>query len=197
MRARFAVLGVLALGCGSPNDPPPEITPLIPFRLGAEWTYSIADSGQNPVLKDSVQTIHVIATAGNGAWFGVDVGTILGTASGFVWFANTSNGVYESQNLLGLAYLAWPYPVAAGDTVVAPIGGQMRIGGIDETVMVPAGTFHCILYEWTTPPISPIGWYRRTWFAPGIGLIKDVRITESNGSTVLRTRVLVLTGYVQ
>src|SRR5207253_5824209 len=66
---RFLVGLCLLGGCSSVEEVEP-LAPLIPFRVGAEWTYSVADSGLHPTLKDSVMTVHVMQESGG--WFRID-----------------------------------------------------------------------------------------------------------------------------
>jgi hypothetical protein len=87
-------------------------------------------------------------------------------------------------------------PPQEGETWTDPVFPEVAFttAAVDEQVTVPAGTFNCVRVEQTYEiPVEdgdPIQMLIRSWFAPGVGLVKD----ETREDDV-RTTMIELTSY--
>ena len=200
MRQTRGVLVLFAAACSAtePSGDPVSGDGLFPFAVGSEWTYSVADSGQTAVIKDSVLTIRIVEESVSNRihWYRSDPGGKLGTYAGFNWFANKADGVHHSLGpAASFGGIAWRYPASPGVVYDVPVFGSIRVASIDSVITVPAGTFHCLAYEVFLQLNSPQP-SRVVFVAPGVGLIKDVWNTHYGaGTVVVGTRVHILTSF--
>src|SRR3954465_14905615 len=122
MRAVLPALFVASVACSATE---PVSDGLIPFAVGNQWTYSIADSGQTATVHDSTVTVRILeeVEVGGVRWYRSDPAGQLGTYPSFGWFKNTPTGIHHALNpTTALGWLAWPYPDAKGFLYTPPIG---------------------------------------------------------------------------
>src|SRR3954469_3709743 len=98
MKGAPLVLLIAAFACSPTESVEPGADSLIPFAVGNQWTYSIADSGQTAVIHDSAVTVRILEeSVANGIrWYRTDPVGTLGTYSSFGWFRNTRAGVHHA-----------------------------------------------------------------------------------------------------
>jgi hypothetical protein len=203
MRALNGLLvASLLAGCSSGVDPKLGSTErdLIPLAVGSEWTYSIADSGQFAArVFDSTRMARIVrdtVVAGR-RWHFADATDLVVPLRSFPWIRNDAAGVVSGLPPFTVAWLQYQYPPTVGQ-VFNPGGPPARAADADTVVTVPAGTFHCVLYEWPdTSPIDNVTRISRWQFvSPGTGVVKDVVVRSRDGmGTIVATRVRVLLSY--
>jgi hypothetical protein len=86
--------------------------------------------------------------------------------------------------------MVFPYPAILEqvDTTAVILDGPLRLAGFDTVVTVPAGTFHCIKYEYVTVPTTAVDPYQSVYIALGTGIVlKTKRVAaafDANGNLI-------------
>jgi len=164
---------------------------LFPLAIGNEWTYQVTDYINPPApaeLESSRRGLPAPAQA-DGQFLLAIVGN--GICAGAVWFnaivleqGVITDYMYLLHNPTGFRSEGSPWsfqqnyllknPLAVGTEWRYPDRSATRtIAGVNETVVVPAGTFRgCLLVE---EQGDAYGSLYRDWFAPGVGLLKEER----------------------
>lgn len=99
-----------------------------------------------------------------------------------MWHTNTDSGFVWFKRLLPVPYpcLKYKYPTSPGDTWDDGNDLGFLVVCTDTIISVPAGTFHCIRYQW----IGYLGMRGEQYASPGTGIVKSIyyfsRIPLSN-----------------
>jgi hypothetical protein len=190
---------LLIIACGPGGNEPPSVTGIVPLRVGSEWTYFIADSGEAKVYPDSTYIARIArdTLVGGLRWYFGDPAFLIAPGPSFHWLRNDVGGLYQSLPPYTVPLLAFSYPAVVGDFYLGG-GWPLRVADADTVITVPAGTFHAVLYERVTSgPTGPGSVYGWLFVSPGVGLIKEIRPIRGNGSgQITVARIRVLTKYV-
>lgn len=209
----FVIIFFLASTISSCSESTSPSTPMeiVPLREGTRWIYSVSqyDSAQTLrwTLLDTLQigtpTIH------NGkTWYPyVDISYRLSTLEDTLFYRNENDGLWAIMYLRLLnskPYQLYKYPAIISDTFATYTNYSFdsstvyrqyeQVGGLQDIISVPAGTFSCIRYDTHLQSLDPTNMtvlqdniFTQSYVAPGIGLIKS--INYNYGST--REQVLV------
>jgi hypothetical protein len=103
-------------------------------------------------------------------------------------YINKSDGVYYSQDSGKTTQLLYKYPVAVNEIIIVN-GDTTKIIATQQEVVVPSGTFKCIVYQ--KRYYKTLIWqYENTYVAPNYGKIKEEillttdHVKYQKGSTV-------------
>ncbi len=143
---------------------------LLPLKVGNSWVY---------------KSFELDPTTGDTTSFTEDSLRIIGTTTirgslYFVLSSDTNKDVAQnrSDGLFIADYdphfdeffddLFFKFPAQNGESYTYDLidGGQVRVKVTNETVTVPAGTFHSYVYQFIDLPLESV-----FYFAPGVGLI--------------------------
>lgn len=190
MKSKWIVCGFfiafLLAACSNNNDTSgngSKMDVIMPLAIGNSWTYEVqpADSADGvPMFTDSVIGFDTI----NGVQWALVQRSSL--ASSF-FYRDASDGLHkvETYDTAGIFdNLLAKYPAQTGDSYtdslwifyhnggdtnwkVMPGSATTTVLSINESVSVPAGTFHALKYEYL-PSLS----YPEQYYVPGIGMVE-------------------------
>lgn len=187
---------------------------LIPLALGNEWHYTITaqpGSGKSDTKRTAKSRINGLFVIDGKRWYynvdelSGDVGDyafFLRYEDGFILESNLTSGLIPGEPGAGDEVLTTirleqsvrrfaKYPAKVGD-VFEPIpdpppnqgGVTVRVTSVDEEVVVPAGTFRCVVYEVSDGESSKPEY---TWYnAPGTGIVKGIQPGAEDGTKDVR-----------
>lgn len=157
---------------------------------GQPYAARRTQTGTLELLRESAHGIERIGTGRHGAVTYDNPARLLvpaGEHQAAEWQVPSTLGLVESRTF------------ARGDRIIVrryPLQIHKTVGGVNETVTVPAGTFHgCLRIDGrgaTTVPTdrrnsaAAVTVATREWYAPGVGLVQLER-TEASASSFLKT----------
>ena len=168
-------------GCAKSNPVGANLSQpgIVPLSVGNRWTYKDFSYDTTGVVTDSSGETHGILA--DTVLFGKRMFSYNG-----MFCANADSGLVEYG---GLSFISEPppphdttvtfsllyrYPVSAGDQY-STIGWQIHVGTTDTSITVPAGTFHCIRYEfYQSSSTSKSYEYYDNYLCPQVGEVLDV-----------------------
>jgi hypothetical protein len=178
-------LGVV-VACGGAGTEPRTLPPLVPFKLGATFSYHSTDTiiGEpipgDRLAADSDFTVHVVVDTADGSgvrWAKFDAAALaLGPPGSLdAYYTNASDGLRRSianPNRSGPtpSILMFLYPAQRGQ--FTPFGPL--VSATDTVITVPAGTFHCLRYDLVDQPTPGPVTYWSVFFSPGTGVIQRI-----------------------
>jgi hypothetical protein len=197
--AAVLAASTLIVGCRETTAPGGPDVPLVPLAVGNHWTYQSSDSvefGSWPPGPPRTLDVAVLrdTVIGGERWFAIGDTAQIFSSGHALFLANRPDGLYEFEPLAGivlppavdLRLLRFPYPTSAG----ARFGviGNSVVTSVDTLVTVPAGTFHCVRYEYQSPYGDPDVYL----VAPGIGVVARLypasEVRDATGQLIARVR---------
>lgn len=175
----------------SPSSP----TEIVPLKEGNRWIYSISDYDSVHALRWTIlDTIEIGApTIHDGKiWYPyISITNRLNTLNDTLFYRNENDGLWGSF-LVYSPHHVYKYPAAIGDTFNINTSNFpdtstlqrrfIQVGGLQDIITVPAGTFSCIRYDEHYQILNPENMNvlqddvsDQSYVAPGIGLIKSIR----------------------
>jgi hypothetical protein len=166
---------------------------LIPLNLGARWVYQRTwqqRDGQPIERSEIVNEVRGVYLFDNAQWYH------LGDFGWYFWVQPTSRGivdalVYEDEESGALVKqsqrLYFKYPVEAATAYeLKPLDKELEeplkvlVTGVDTEVVVPAGKFKCLVYEFRSKGADEMLFLRYS-IAPGVGIVKYEFFDEESG----------------
>jgi hypothetical protein len=154
---------------------------LIPLSVGTAWQYYAADTSIGvpipyPIVPDSSFRVRVTrdSVTGGQTWAALENGDRLfgPSTAPAIYFGNFGHGFnkLEAGPLVAVSILLFPFPTR--------LGQQVQFGpttsAVDTVITVPAGTFHCIRYDFLGQPVPGPYPYWSVFIAPGVGVIQRI-----------------------
>ncbi len=150
-------------------------TDLIPLTLGNMWTYKDIKYDTTGALVDA--STYMVTSAKDSVLYG----RLMHHAAG--WYTNADSGViqyfgYSTTGINGpldtASYfgLFLKYPVVKGASYYSPLGG-VSVPSIDTMINVPAGSFHCIRYNFHSMLALKYELFDY-YVCPGVGIVKAI-----------------------
>lgn len=189
----LTALIVILASCKKEDNPDPIVSdPVITtfpfFKLNATWTYDAYDSDDPSTVISVVYKIIALDAQG--------YGTVSWTVGGYTaptmeWYADNTKFSKLCSKGTGKMLVYCTANPSVGDlwteswsTGTGTIIDSVRVLALNETVVVPAGTFtNCIKLHETTND-DPV-YYTDYWFSKTHGIIKSESTTEADFPTIL------------
>ena len=189
-----SLIFLLTIGCSTKSPLEPEIPNIMPLKVGNSWDYLLSTYdafGNETQVGSIIETVMGRVSIDSEAWFLLeDISTSSDTET--YYLANRRDGSWARDSINASPELYIKYPMSVGDTFEMGGflgGGAVEVVSLDETVVVPAGSFKCVhfLNDGATLKIH-------IYFALGKGRIKYV-LEAADGYGGFRTyAALNLTG---
>lgn len=185
-----ATAAIAVLNCGWPVTAVQPSNVLVSLTIGNQWTYATADSlrgvGVTPTVgPESTYTLRLVRDTIDASQ--VDWGVIethLAPSDSLIattYESNNGDGLFKMIPSTNTRIMVYPYPAVLSqvDTTAMILDGPLRLALFDTVVTVPAGTFHCIKYEYVTVPGTAVDPYQSVYIGLGTGIVLKVRRVEA------------------